>query len=185
MSINRTEALQISRRYATAIFALAVDAKKTSVVVEEFQVLANAISENPALASALSSPVVSNAQKAATLGALMKKADALTLRAVEIIANAGRAEAIPAIATRMNDMLSQQQGEVEATITSARPLAAAAQKQLSAALAKATGKKVQLKLENDPAVLGGVRIELGSLLLDATLSGALTTMRAQLLATNA
>lgn len=185
MSINRTQALQISRRYATAIFALAADAKKAGKVVEEFQVLARAIAESPGLASALASPIVSNPQKAATLAALMKKADALTLRAVETIASAGRAEAIPAIAARMQDMLSAQQGEVEATITSARPLAAAAQKQLSAALAKATGKKVQLKLENDPAVLGGVRIELGSLLLDATLSGALTNMRAELLATHA
>jgi len=182
VSINRTDALQISRRYSAAIFALAVEAKKEAVVVGEFGVLASAIQGSAELADALSSPLVSPAQKAATLAALAAKADALTQRAVKTIAAGGRAEVIPAIAESLNAMLAAHQGEVEALVTSARALNAATQKQLVASLTKATGKKVTLKLKEDANVLGGLMVELGSLRLDATLSGALNHMRERLLA---
>lgn len=182
MSINRTDALQISRRYGAAIFALAVEAKKESVVAAEFGVLAAAIEGSVELADALSSPLVSPAQKAAILAALIAKADPLTQRAVATIAAGGRAHVIPAIADNLKALLAEHQGEVEARITSARALNAATQKQLAASLAKATGKTVTLKLKEDANVLGGLMIELGSLRLDATLSGALNTMRARLLA---
>lgn len=183
MSINRTDALQIARRYASAAFALAVDAKKTAKLVEEINVLAAAMRDNKPLSDALSNPTLTYAQKAEILSALLKKADALTKRTIEVIARGGRADLIGVIAEQLSAMLALELGQVEATITSARALTPASQKQLASALAKATGKTVQLTLMNDPAVLGGVRIELGSLRLDATLAVALTTMRAQLLAT--
>ena len=182
MSMNRTDALQISRRYGAAIFALAVEARKESAVVTEFGVLAHAITSNANLADALSSPLVTPAQKSATLAALISTADPLTQRAVNTIAAGGRAEVIPAIAQSLKAMLAAHQGEVEALVTSAGALNAATQKQLVSALSTATGKTVTLKLKEDVNVLGGLMIELGSLRLDATLSGALNTMRERLLA---
>jgi F-type H+-transporting ATPase subunit delta len=181
--MNRTDALQISRRYATATFALAEEAKKSELVVEEISVLARAIESSDELAAALSNPLLTHTQKSAIIDALMSKADALTQRAVAVVAGGGRANLLPIISEQLRRLLATQQGEVEATITSARTLTAATQKQLAQSLAKATGKTVQLKLLNDPTVLGGLRIELGSLRLDATLAGALSNMRAQLLAT--
>lgn len=182
MSAITSDALTIARRYGSALFALALEAKKESAVVSEMATLARAIETNPDLNEALASPLVTPAQKRGTLVALTKTADALTRRAIETIAEGGRASLIPAIAADLGKRLAEHQGEVEATITSARALPAATQKQLSGSLAKATGKTVKLKLKEDESVLGGLLIELGSLRLDATLSGALTTMRQQLLA---
>jgi F0F1-type ATP synthase delta subunit len=51
-------------------------------------------------------------------------------------------------------------------------------------LATATGKKVQMNFREDPELLGGVAIQLGSLRLDATLAAALNTMRSSLLHDN-
>lgn len=182
MSTNRTDAIQISRRYATALFALATEAKKEQALVGEMAVLAGAIEGSAELRQALANPVVTNHQKINVLKALAAKGDALTLRAVEAIARGGRASLIPTIAEQLHAMLTEQQGELEATVTSARALPAATQKQLLQSLAKATGKKVKLKLEEDASVLGGLLVELGSLRLDATLAGALNHMREQLLA---
>lgn len=183
LSTNHTDAMQISRRYATAIFSLAVEAKKEPIIVGEIATLAEAMKSSPALAEAMANPTLHHAQKASVLAALCSKADALTKRAVETIAQAGRASLLPTIAEELTRRLAIHQGEAEAIITSARPLAASAQKQLAKALADATGKRVKLTLKEDAAVLGGVRIELGSLRLDATLAGALTQMKTQLLAT--
>lgn len=183
MSTNHTEEVQIARRYVSAIFALAVGAKKEAVVVAEFAALALAMKDHEALAEALASPLVTNAAKAETLTALAKGANAITTKALETLAIAGRAALIPTIAAQLREALAEQQGELDAVVTSARALPPTTQKQLEKSLATATGKKVNLQLKEDESVLGGLLIELGSLRLDATLSGALGTMRQQLLAT--
>ena len=183
MSINRTDALQISRRYATAAFALAVEAKKEQKLVEEIAALAAAMHANDSLQETLANPIITHEQKATVLAQVMKTADALTQRTVAVIARGGRASLIPVVAEQLALLLAAHAGQVEATITSARSLSAATQKQLAQALAKATGKTVHLKLKEDTSVLGGLSIELGSLRLDATLAGALNAMRGHLLAT--
>lgn len=177
---NQTDALLIARRYATAIFAQAMESKKESVVTEEFEVLARAIHSSDELAKALSNPLVTREQKAAVFTGLMKSADKATLKALSVVAESGRAELIPAIAKLLREELSKQRGELTATVTSARPLNDATQKQLKAALAKATGKETQVAFTENPDLLGGLVVELGSLRLDASLSGALTQMRAEL-----
>lgn len=182
MSSNRTDEIQISRRYGSAIFALALEAKKEEAVTNEFLALAAAIRSSAELADALASPLVSPDKKQAVLMGLAAKADALSKRALETVASGGRANLVPAIADDLKARLAEKQGEVEAIITSAKALPAATQKQLEKSLAKATGKKVALTLKQDKDVLGGLLIELGSLRLDATLSGALNQMRQQLLA---
>ena len=180
--MNRTDAIQISRRYATAMFDLAVEAKKEKTLVEEFSTLAKAVTTNAELMAALANPTIPHTQKAAVLEALVAKGDGVTKRAVAVIAEGGRADLIPTIAEDLQRRLAAHLGEVVAVVTSARALSSVTQKQLVQSLAEATGKTVKLKLKEDTNVLGGLCIELGSLRLDATLAGALNTMREQLLA---
>lgn len=182
MSITRTEDIAAARRYATAIFSLAVEAGKEEKIIEEISTLAAAVSENANLHTALANPLVGRAEKSAVLEALATKADGLTKRAVATIASGGRATLLPVIAELLRAELTAARGEVVAEVTSARPLAPAMQKQIADALAKATGKKVQMQLKEDAAVIGGVAIQIGSLRLDATLAGALNNLRGQLLA---
>ncbi|MES2984298.1 MAG: ATP synthase F1 subunit delta [Pseudomonadota bacterium] len=184
MSISHTDAAPIARRYSTAIFALALAAKNETAVVADLSTLAAAIADNANLSDALANPTVSNTEKAAVLDGLMGKADGAARRAVATVAENGRASLLPMIAQQLRADLAAHKGEQVATVTSARALSAAVKQQLSQSLAKATGKQVQLTLVEDPAVLGGLLIQLGSLRLDATLAGALTSMREQLLAPN-
>ncbi len=182
MASNRTDALLIARRYATAIFTQAVAAKTEGEVVAEFSALAEAITGDAALRAALINPLISREVKANILGALIAKGEALTQRSVAVLAAGGRAELLPQVAELLRAALSAHKGELVAVVTSARPLSAAVQKQLKDALAKATGKAVEMQLTENPALLGGLSVQLGSLKLDATLAGALSTMRAQMTA---
>ncbi len=184
MSTNRTESLAIAGRYATAMFDLAVDAKKEDVLVQEINVLAGAVKGSPELATALSNPLLSRDVKGEILASLAAKGDKLTNQSLHTLAEGGRADIIPVLAELLTAKLAAHQGAVQAEVTSARPLAKDMEKQIQAALEKATGKKVRLTLNEDPAVLGGVAIRVGSYLLDATLAGALNQIRGQLLAAN-
>lgn len=180
MSASYTDTITIARRYATAIFAEAVAAKKESTIVQEFDALAAAIKGSDALAKALGNPLVSREQKSAVLAGLAKSGDKLTVKSLATVAAGGRADVIPAIANVLSEMLSKHKGELSATVTSARPLGDATKKQLKASLAKATGKETQVAFQENPELLGGLVVELGSLRLDASLSGALNHMRAEL-----
>ena len=180
MSANLTDAILIARRYAAAIFAQALEAKKESLVVDQFQTLADAIDANDALRRALANPLVSRAQKTAVVSKLMQSAEDLTQRCVAVVANAGRAELIPTIARLLVAQLSAHRGERSAIVTSARVLSTSVQEQLKASLARATGKQTTVAFAQNPDLLGGIVVELGSLRLDASLAGALTHMRAEL-----
>lgn len=179
---NRTESLAIASRYATAIFDLAVDAKKEEAVTAEFRVLADAVKENPELASALANPLLTRGAKGDVLAGIAKKAEKLTLQSLATLASQGRAEILPEVASLLEQKLAKKQDVVLAEVTSARSLNKTVEKQIQTALEKATGKDVQLTLTENPDVLGGVSIRLGSYLLDATLAGALHQIRAELLA---
>lgn len=184
MSSSRTEQTAIASRYATAIFALATDAKKAPAVVEQLSAVAAAISGSKELADALKSPLVNREAKGGILASLAGKAEKITLQSLATLAEQGRADVLPAIAAILRKKLAEAQGELIAEVESARPLSAAVQKQLTAALSKATGKDVKLDVKENPALLGGVAIQIGSQRLDASLSAALNTMRQQLLASN-
>lgn len=182
LSNRATDALPIARRYAAAIFSLAVADKKEQRVTDEISALAAATIGHVQLAEIIANPTIANAQKAAILALIIAKADQLTRRAVEVIAHGGRVSLIPAIALDVKARLAAHRGEVEAQITSARALGAATREQLAQSLARATGKTVTLKLREDASVLGGLRIEIGSLRFDATLAGALNRMSNNLIA---
>ena len=185
MSASRSSETTVASRYATAIFALASDAKKLDTVVDELSVLGRAIAGSPELASALKSPLVAKETKASVLAALAKKADPITLQALKTVADQGRASLLPKIAEQLRAKLATEKGELIAEVESARPLPATVQKQLADSLSKATGKVVHLNLKENPELLGGVAVQIGSQRLDASLSAALNHMRRELLASNA
>ena len=180
MAATASDALLIARRYATAIFSEALAAGSEAAVTADFGVFAQAVHDNADLRAALSNPLVGRDAKAAILAQLAAKADKLTQRSLKVIADGGRAELLPQIAELLKASLTAHRGELVAVVTSARPLTDEVYKQLGQSLANATGKAVSIELKQDPSVLGGLSVQLGSLKLDATLSGALNTMRTQM-----
>lgn len=185
MSASRSSETTVASRYATAIFDLAGAAKKLETVVEELTAIGAAIAESDELMRALKNPLISKEKKADVLAALAKKGDKITLQALKTVADQGRAELLPKVAEQLRARLAADKGELIAEVESARPLPATVQKQLADSLSKATGKVVHLNLKENPELLGGVAVQIGSQRLDASLSAALNHMRRELLASNA
>lgn len=69
-----------------------------------------------------------------------------------------------------------------ASVSSAIPLDDAQQARLGSVLAGLYGREVQLNLQVDPAVVGGLRIQVGDDLYDATVLARLSRARSQLVA---
>ena len=60
-------------------------------------------------------------------------------------------------------------GEVTAKVTSAHPLSAEQLKTLAANLKTRVGRDVQIQATVDPAILGGLVVQLGSQLIDGSI----------------
>jgi F-type H+-transporting ATPase subunit delta len=78
-------------------------------------------------------------------------------------------------------LCDQQLGRVRATVTSAQPLPELAVVRLRTALGRVSGRKVMLEQRVDPEIIGGLRTQLGDLVLDGSVRAQLSGMREAML----
>jgi F-type H+-transporting ATPase subunit delta len=174
----------IAARYAGAIFDLAIHAQATDAVAQVFAALAGVMRADVSIQRACAHPLTSRETKAAMLLAAIPSAHPLAKQAVEVIAHQGRSAVIPEISAALQQRLSAARGEIHVSVLTASALSASAKSELETALHKATGKTPVMDTKTDAALIGGVRVQIGGKLLDATLATSLETMRKQLLAVN-
>jgi F-type H+-transporting ATPase subunit delta len=94
----------------------------------------------------------------------------------------GRLSALPEIAAQFRALKNAQSGLSEATVYSAFPIDDAALAGISAQLEKRFGAKLQLHVELDPELIGGVRVVVGDEVLDTSVRARLQQMKAALTA---
>jgi F-type H+-transporting ATPase subunit delta len=169
----------IARRYAKALFDLAVEAGRVEAWAEGLSALQRAVASSPELRDLLENPVYAKEQRQAVAG---KLAAALSLdpqptHLLALLAERNRLAYLSGIADTFGQLADKKLGRVRARVTSAVPLADAEAQALSQKLAAATGAQVLLERAVDPALLGGVVAQVGSLVYDGSLRAQLEALR--------
>ena len=85
------------------------------------------------------------------------------------------------IAEQFREMANAAQGIVIADVTTAQPATEAQQKKIAAKLEAVTGKKVELRLHENKALLGGVVVKIGDRRIDGSVAGRLQALQKELL----
>jgi F-type H+-transporting ATPase subunit delta len=170
----------IAGRYATAIFELAEEQNSLETVERDFASLKQAIAESADLASLVRAPIHSSEQQKKGLDAILRRMEAapLTVRFVLLVADKRRLFALTDIIRGFNALLSKQRGEVEAQVTSARPLSDAEVVELKKVLKSKLGRDARLEAKVDPNLLGGLVVKVGSRMIDSSLRTKLDGIRA-------
>ncbi|MGH8947413.1 MAG: ATP synthase F1 subunit delta, partial [Acidimicrobiia bacterium] len=101
----------------------------------------------------------------------------LTVGLVQFIVAQGRTSDIPEIARSFVEKAVESRSKALAEVRSAVPLDEATVERLAAALGKATGKKVEVKVVVDESVIGGIVARVGDVVIDGTVSNAITELR--------
>jgi len=176
------DAGSLSRRYARAIMALAVEGKVVDKVGADLRTLAAAYKTAPELGEVLGNASFPRAKRRAIIEALLGRvaAQPLTRTFVNLLLDNERLAALPAIAREVDAMIEAKAGRVHAEITSATALTPAQVTQITATLEKLSGKKVVLAKKEDPNLLGGVVAKVGDVVYDGSLRTQLRILRDQL-----
>jgi F-type H+-transporting ATPase subunit delta len=101
----------------------------------------------------------------------------ITLGIISMLVAAGRAADLPRIVDTMVAAASAAASKRLAEVRSAVPLSDDQQRRLAAALEKAMGGPVDVKVVVDPSVLGGVVAQIGDTVIDGSVRSRLTKLR--------
>lgn len=116
-------------------------------------------------------PLVS---RTGTVDALLAgKVSDITLKLAKYVIEGGRPRDVVGTLDFLVDYVAQSRDWRVARVFTARALDASSRDQLVSSLTTLTGKNVELQISEDPALLGGVLVEVGDLRLDATTRGRL------------
>lgn len=101
--------------------------------------------------------------------------EALTLAARTI--SSGRSKSITAGLNHVSELAAERRERLLAVVTAAVPLSTAQQERLTDMLSRSYGRTIQVNITVDPAVVGGLRIQVGNEVVDGTILSRLEEAR--------
>lgn len=172
-------------RYARALLDVVLGTSADPAKIEaDLAGLARLVRTHPELHNALTDPLVSHPARVRlveTIGA-RAGADPLVARLVGMLASRGRLELLPGVVEAYRERLLEHGRILRARVTAAAPLAPEQQAALRERLSQATGKDVQVDVDVDPTLIGGLVARIGSTVYDGSIRTQLHKMRQQLVA---
>lgn len=170
-------------RYALALFSLAREQQTIDQVAAALKTFDDLIGESPDLRRLVRSPVFSADQQTQALGALLDKAGIAGVAAnfIKLVATKRRLFAIRSMIADYNKLYDSWRGVARAEVTSAAALSEAHGAALKEALKGVTGgRAVEISVNVDPSIIGGLVVRLGSRMVDGSLKTKLNAIRTRM-----
>lgn len=176
------ELATIARPYAEALFKASsngADLNSTVAWVEELA----AIAADPQLRQLADNPKVTVEQVLDVITGVARSALPDAARNfLRVIIENGRLDALPEVAVQFRGIVNRLNGSSDAIVYSAFPVEDVALNDISAALQKRFGRKLNLSVKIDASLIGGVRVVVGDEVLDTSVKARLEQMKAALTA---
>jgi F-type H+-transporting ATPase subunit delta len=171
------------RTYARSLFEAAREQKRLEAVHEELVDFAATVEQVPQLQAVLESPGLDSRAKKALLEEVLGDSDELVRNFLLLLAEKGRSGELPEIAREFEALVADAQGVLDVELTTAIELSERDFDDLVQRIGKASGREVRASRAVDPALVGGLVLEVGSRRLDASVRGRLERLHRQLTTT--
>jgi F-type H+-transporting ATPase subunit delta len=168
----------LSRRYTKALFHLAQEARQEEAIGREIETFLAAYTGSP-LQTVLNNPAFGLENRKKVLVEVIKnlQLSPLSTRFLALLLDRDRLTYLPSIVTLYRRLLNEAKGRVEAKVVGASPLEPGTLDRLRQLLGTLSGKQVVLQQETDPALIGGVLIELQGKVYDGSVATQLEKMK--------
>ena len=164
----------VARRYAQALFEL-LDQSNIEATRGTLNGLSQAMQDSVSLRHVIASPAFSLEDKIAVLTELGSRLSCPPVGKAFLaqLVRKNRAAFLPEIAEAFAKLVDQLKGTQPVTVFSAAALSAAEQQQMKKRLSDTLKRDVDITFQTDASYLAGVRIQIGSAVVDSTVRGRL------------
>jgi F-type H+-transporting ATPase subunit delta len=147
---------------------------------ELFQI-GRTVAANPGLELALGTRIGSAAAKADLVRSLLQgQASEAAVLVVSALIHAARGRRVRQLLSWATEVVADQRGRTVATVTSAVPLTPEQRERLMATLSARYGADISVNAVVDPALVGGLRVQVADDLIDASVAGRIAELRQRL-----
>jgi F-type H+-transporting ATPase subunit delta len=168
---------EIARVYAEALFDVAKDKDKLDRIYEELNQFAEALHGDRDLQVFFFSPYFSSAEKRDGVERVVSGADAEFVNFLELLIDKHRMPVIFRIQRQFEERWKVENRKLDVTLTSAVELDPEIVKQVGSEIEKQTGKDVELRSAVNENILGGIVLQVGNMVLDASIRNRLEKLR--------
>lgn len=178
------EIATIARPYADALFkactaGAGVDLGSATAWVEGLAVIA----ADPQLRQLADNPKINHDQLFDLIAGLTRYAlPDMGRNFLRTVIENGRLDALPEVAVQFRALVNRNSGLSDAVVYSAFPVDSTMLADLSTSLEKRFGRKLNLTLQQDESLIGGIRVVVGDEVLDTSVKARLEQMKAALTA---
>ena len=175
----------LADHYAEALADVALAQNAAAQVSKELADFVALQRESPELKILLGSPAVTRGNKQAVIESLVTKLGAgKTLRNFLFVALDNRRLALlPEIQIAFDAQIDKRRGITRADITSAGQLSEAEKRELCAVLERISGQKIEAQYRQDPGLIAGAVVRIGSKIYDGSVRAQLQRLRERLAST--
>lgn len=170
---------RIAERYVKALFEVARQSAAVDPVERDLQSLGQALEASPEFRDFLVNPLLSHAARAEVMLAILAKLQVqqVTRQFIGMLIRQKRLPVLPEIIVQFSALASAARGELSAQIITAASLKQQEIGIIGDRLGKAYGRTMKLEVKQDPSLLGGVVVKIGSQQLDSSLAGKMRRLK--------
>jgi F-type H+-transporting ATPase subunit delta len=170
---------EIAQVYARSLFEVARERGRLDEVREQLGQFSDALDTNRELQVFFFSPYFSTQEKADGLGRVLEGADELVVNTLRLLIENHRMPAVHRIRRAFNRLWEDENKLLPVQITSAVALDEAVTQRVGEEIGRQTGRRVELTTKVDERVLGGLVLQVGNQILDASIRNRLERLRKQ------
>ncbi len=168
---------EIAEVYSRSLFEIAQEQGDLDRVHEELGEFADALNDSGDLRVFFFSPYFSSQEKKEGISKLVEGADDNFIRFLELLAERHRMPAIFRIRRTFDDLWRKENKLLPVTVTSAVDLDRELVEGIGKRIEEQTGQRVELSSKVDSDVLGGLVLQVGNMVLDASVRNRLEQLR--------
>jgi len=163
--------------YADALFEVGREKGKLDVLREQLTQFADTVDRDRDLQVFFFSPYLSSAEKREGMKRAISGAEPELINFLELLVEKQRMPEIFRIRREFDELWKRENRRIDVTVTSAVELDPAVVGKIGQEVERQTGEEVELASRVDDGILGGIVLQVGNMVLDASIRARLEKLR--------
>ena len=170
---------EIAKRYARALFEIAREEDAIEAIYGELKGFLSLLEQSEDLAEFFANPVFDSSDKAVVMGDILEKvkASVTTSNFLKLLVEKRRIDALGQIEACYRRYMDDVLSKVRVDVKTAFPLSSELSARIKEQMEGLTGKNIEMVVDEDPSLLGGVVIGVGDTLYDGSVRAQLNSIR--------